>query len=127
MPFVRIDLRKGRTAEQRRAISSAVHEAMVETIQIPPLDRFQIIAEHDEEDFVYDPSYLDISRSDGLVFIQICISLGRTVEIKKSLFKAIAEKVSATGVRAEDVFIGLIETERPNWSFGNGIATYAVK
>ncbi|HEX4384106.1 MAG TPA: tautomerase family protein [Myxococcales bacterium] len=127
MPFVRIDLRKGRTAEQRRAISAAVHEAMVETIQIPPLDRFQIIAEHDEESFVYDPSYLDISRSDGLVFIQICISLGRTVEIKKALFAAIAARVSATGVRPEDVFIGVIETERPNWSFGNGIATYAVK
>ena len=39
MPLVRIDLRKGRTAEQRRAISAAVHEAMVETIQIPPLDQ----------------------------------------------------------------------------------------
>jgi 4-oxalocrotonate tautomerase len=127
MPLVRIDLRKGRTAEQRRAISSAVHEAMVETIQIPPLDRFQIIAEHDEPDFIFDPSYLGISRSDGLVFIQICISLGRTVEIKKSLFKAIADKVSATGVRPEDVFVGLIETERANWSFGNGLATYAPK
>jgi 4-oxalocrotonate tautomerase len=127
MPFVRIDLRKGRTAEVRRAISSAVHEAMVETIKIPPLDRFQIVAEHDEANFVYDPSYLDISRSDGLVFIQICISLGRTVEIKKSLFKAIAERVSATGVRPEDVFVGLVETERPNWSFGNGLATYAPK
>ena len=89
MPLVRIDLRKGRTTEERRAISSAVHEAMV--------------------------------------FIQICISVGRTVEIKKSLFKAIADRVSATGVRREDVFIGLIETERANWSFGNGLATYAPK
>jgi 4-oxalocrotonate tautomerase len=127
MPFVRIDLRKGRTAEQRRAISTAVHEAMVETIQIPPLDRFQIIAEHDEEAFVFDKSYLDIERTSGLVFIQICISFGRTIEIKKALFAAIAGKVSKTGVRPQDVFIGLIETERPNWSFGNGIATYAVK
>jgi hypothetical protein len=77
---------------------------MVETIKIPPLDRFQIIAEHDEEAFVFDKSYLDIERTSGLVFIQICISVGRTVEIKKSLFKAIADRVSAAGVRPEDVF-----------------------
>lgn len=30
------------------------------------------------------------------------------------------------GVRPEDVFITLVEVKKENWSFGNGIAQYAV-
>jgi hypothetical protein len=30
------------------------------------------------------------------------------------------------GHRREDVFIGLVEVARENWSFGNGEAQYAV-
>ena len=39
-----------------------------------------------------------------------------------------ARKVTARIMSAgpEDVFINLIEVKRENWSFGNGIAQYAV-
>jgi 4-oxalocrotonate tautomerase len=127
MPLVRIELRKGRTAEQRRAISDAVHTAMVEAINVPPLDRFQIVTEHEEAGFVYDPSYLDIERSAQLVMIQIALSAGRTVDARKGLYAAIAEKLGKLGVRPQDVFINLVETQKENWSFGNGIAQYAAK
>ena len=33
---------------------------------------------------------------------------------------------SRLGLRREDVFINLIEVKKENWSFGNGIAQYAV-
>ncbi len=46
MPLQRIDLHSGRPAEQRRAIADAVHRALVETIGVPPDDRFQVISEH---------------------------------------------------------------------------------
>jgi hypothetical protein len=29
------------------------------------------------------------------------------------------------GVRREDVWINLVEVPRENWSFGNGVASYA--
>jgi len=29
------------------------------------------------------------------------------------------------GLRREDVFINLLEVQKENWSFGNGIAQYA--
>jgi 4-oxalocrotonate tautomerase len=58
--------------------------------------------------------------------IQITLAAGRTVELKKALFKTIAEFLAEEhGFRKEDVFINLIETSRENWSFGNGIAQYA--
>jgi 4-oxalocrotonate tautomerase len=97
---------------------------MVQAIGIPEGDRFQIITEH-EADLVYDPDYLDIQRTDGIVIIQITFSSGRTMEQKKALFKNIAELLAAEqGVLKEDVFINLVEVARENWSFGNGIAQY---
>ena len=126
MPFVRISVRAGKSESHRRALGEAVHRAMVETIQVPEKDRFQLITEHDPAGLIYDPSYLDIPRSDGIVFIQITISGGRTVEMKKALFARIAGLLAeGAGVRREDVFVSLIEVAKENWSFGKGIAQYA--
>jgi Tautomerase enzyme len=66
MPLVRIDLRKGKQAAYREAISRIVHEALV-SVGVPKDDRFQVISEHDSENFVFDPNYLDIRRTEDLV------------------------------------------------------------
>jgi phenylpyruvate tautomerase PptA (4-oxalocrotonate tautomerase family) len=126
MPLVRIALRKGTTPQFRKAISDSVHRAMVEAIKVPELDKFQVITEHDEASLIYDPSYLGIQRSDGVVLIQITLNAGRTVEARKALYARIAELLKESpGVRPEDVLINLVETQKENWSFGNGIAQYA--
>ena len=126
MPLVRVALRKGTKPEFRRAVSGSIHRAMVETIKIPEQDKFQIFTEHDEESLIYDPSYLGISRSDAVLLIQITLSAGRTLEVRKALFARIVERLrEAPGVRPEDVFINLVETAKENWSFGNGLAQYA--
>jgi 4-oxalocrotonate tautomerase len=113
MPLVRIDLRKGKQAAYREAISRIVHEALV-SVGVP------------KENFVFDLNYLDIRRTEDLVIIQITWNEGRTVEQKKALYKAIADGLAATlSLRREDVFIGLVEVKKENWSFGNGVAQYA--
>ncbi len=51
---------------------------------------------------------------------------GRAVDQKKAFYKAINDGlVKAVGIRPEDVLINLIEVRPENWSFGNGLATYA--
>jgi hypothetical protein len=57
MPLARISLVKGRPAALRRSIGDAVHRALVETIDVPPHDRFQILTEHEAGDLVYDSEY----------------------------------------------------------------------
>jgi 4-oxalocrotonate tautomerase len=57
MPLVRIDLRTGKQAAYREAISRIVHEGLV-SVGVPKDDRFQVIAEHDGVNFVFDPNYL---------------------------------------------------------------------
>ncbi len=125
MPFVRISLKGSRSEKERQSIGDCIHRAMVKAIGIPEGDRFQVITEHGA-DLIYDPDYLNIHRTDGIVMIQITLASGRTLEKKKALFKNIAEFLSAEhGVRPEDVFINLVETAMENWSFGNGICQYA--
>jgi 4-oxalocrotonate tautomerase len=126
MPLVRISLIAGKPESHKRKVSDAVHRALVETVNVPPLDRFQLITEHSKSGFVYDPEYLNVSRTDNLVIIQITLNTGRTTEMKKALYRRIAELLhQETGIRKEDVLINLVETEKENWSFGNGEAQYA--
>lgn len=125
MPLVRIDIIKGRTAAQRRSLGDAVHRALVDSLGIPAQDRFQVITEHEANELVYDPRYLGIARSDGIVVVQITLSAGRPLEKKRRLYQLITENLAYLDVRPEDVLINLVETAWENWSFGLGQASYA--
>jgi phenylpyruvate tautomerase PptA (4-oxalocrotonate tautomerase family) len=125
MPLVRISLMEGKPAGFGEGVGRIVYEAMVDVIGVPQNDRFQIVTEHDRSALLYDPGYLGIARSDGIVIIQITLSEGRSVEQKQAFYKRIAERLNAElGVRIEDVFINLVEVKKENWSFGNGVAQY---
>jgi phenylpyruvate tautomerase PptA (4-oxalocrotonate tautomerase family) len=125
MPLARIDLIKGRSEAERKAISQVVYDAML-SIGVPKDDRFQIITEHDAANFIYPHAYLGIEHTRDFIIVQITWNEGRTLAQKKALFKGIAEGIrDAIHIRLEDVFINLVEVKRENWSFGNGIAQYA--
>jgi phenylpyruvate tautomerase PptA (4-oxalocrotonate tautomerase family) len=125
MPMVRIDLQTGRSEVQRQAIGEAVYQAL-RSIGVPKDDRFQVIAEHHPSNFIFARAYLGLEHTTELIMVQITLNEGRTTDQKKVLFKAIAEGLhSAVGVRVEDVFIGLVEVKKENWSFGAGVAQYA--
>ena len=95
-------------------------------VGVPDNARFQIVSEHDADNFLFDAGYLGIDRSDDLVIIQITWNEGRTVDQKKALYKAIADGLGkAPGIRPEDVFINLVDVRFENWSVGMGEAQYA--
>jgi phenylpyruvate tautomerase PptA (4-oxalocrotonate tautomerase family) len=127
MPLVRIALRKGNKPDFGRKVGAIIHQAMVDTIAVPQRDVFQVITEHDADGLIYDPTYLDIQRTDGIVIIQIAMSEGRSDDAKKALYKTVAERLrDQADVRPEDVFFNLVEVKKANWSFGNGTAQYIV-
>ena len=126
MPLVRISLMKGKAPDFGRRVGEIVYRTMMDRINVPPKDNFQIITEHDKGQLVYDPEYLDIKRTDGVIFIQIMLNEGRTTEMKKAFYKTLAERLhQELSVRMEDVVINLVEVKKENWSFGNGVAQYA--
>jgi len=127
MPLVRIDLIQGQHAEPRiAAIGQAVQDTLVETMNVPGRDRFQVITEHPRNRLIYNASYLGVERSDGIVIVQVFLSKGRTTEQKQAFYAGVARRMASAGVRPEDVAISLVETTREDWSFGNGVAQYVV-
>ena len=123
MPFVQITLLKGKSTKTIFDIANSVHKALVEEFKIPELDRFQIIQEVESNHLIYPPNYLDVPHSKDLIYIHITAKEGRTVEMKKKLYKNIAASISEkTNISIDDVFIVLSENKEENWSFGQGLA-----
>jgi phenylpyruvate tautomerase PptA (4-oxalocrotonate tautomerase family) len=125
MPLVRITLAQGTSPDHRRAIADGVHQALVETASVPGEDRFQSVHEVPASDLRWSATYLGLERTASVVFIQIFLNVGRTVEVKKALYARIAERLAASpGLRKEDVLVSLVEVPRENWSFGGGAMSY---
>jgi phenylpyruvate tautomerase PptA (4-oxalocrotonate tautomerase family) len=126
MPLVHISLRAGKPPACRKAVSDGVFEAMLATINVPANDKFQLVTELPADGLIYDAGYLGIRRTDDVVFIEVTLNQGRSLEMKKAFYARIAENLAKDpGLRKEDVLISLIEVPKENWSFGNGLASYA--
>ena len=98
---------------------------MRKTLDVPEGDQFMTITEHDTANFRCGAAF-GIARSDDLVFIQITVFNTRTVEQKKALFRRIAELLGESpGIRAEDVFVNIVDAAKENWSVGHGLAQFA--
>lgn len=128
MPLVQVSLRRGKSAAYHQALFDGVYRAMRETFDVPEDDRFMTITEHDSGTFSVSPTYYGVERSDEVVIIRITANNTRSLAQKQALYLRIVELLQVNpGVRPEDVFINLVEVLPENWSFGNGIAQYAVQ
>jgi len=129
MPLVRINVSREMSSEQVRAISDVVYESMTSVANVPAHDKFQIVTRHEEDELIYPAEgYLGLSYTPNIVFIQVTWNAGRTTEVKKAFYRAVADGIHAkTGLRKEDVWISLIDVSREDWSFGNGEMQYAPK
>jgi 4-oxalocrotonate tautomerase len=125
MPLLEIDLLEGRSEAELDAISDAVHEAMVATLDVPQRDRFQIITERPPRHLRFDPDYLDIDRDEQFVLIRITLAAGRTTDAKQAFYRRLAGLLAERiGMRAENLAVLMVENGREDWSFGRGQASY---
>lgn len=122
MPFVRISLSKTFSQETKDNVSLAVHQALIREFNIPEQDYFHIIEELASYQIKFPETYLSVAHTSDIVYIQIIAGQGRTVEQKKGLYKAIAERIAnSTTITKNNIIIVLVENEgKQNWSFGNG-------
>lgn len=126
MPLTHISLRAGKPEAYRQAICDSIGQALHETFNVPDNNEFMAITEHASANFRFSADYLDIARSEDVVFIQITVNNTRTLEQKKVLFQRITQLLGEQpGIRPEDVFVNLVEVAKENWSLGNGVAQYA--
>ena len=124
MPLVRIDLPQSIDADRAQKIGETINKAMIEVINVPNGDKFQVITRHPPEGRNLTAEYLGIRYSNDLVLIQITLNQGRSVELKKAFYRRVADELAELDLRKEDVVINLVEVPKENWSFGNGEMQY---
>ena len=111
MPLVTITLRSGFSEQEKQAISEAIHRSLVEEIGTPDADFNHRILVLDAAHW-----HLSAGRSERFVCVEIRMYPGRTAEMKRSLFRAIAQKMQGMGIAPDDVFVVIDEPPRENWS-----------
>src|ERR1700761_3676542 len=104
MPLVTITLGKGRTAEEKQKIGDAIQAALVES-GVPAADRFQRFLELEPENFIYDKGYPDLAkpRTAEFMIIEILLSVGRSVKIKRKILGSLVTQLKALGYDPNDV------------------------
>ena len=124
MPLVRIDLVRGRSAEEIRRLADTVQAVLEEVFAAPAHDRYQLITEHDAEHVIVEDSGLGIPRSRGVVVIEITHQ-GRDRAQKQRLYETLAERLETSGlVASTDLVVSLVENTKEDWSFGHGRAQF---
>jgi 4-oxalocrotonate tautomerase len=129
MPLARIDLSKDAPPERVRIVSEAIYHAMVEVANVPLHDKFQVVTRHAPDEIIYpEEGYLGLNYTRDLIIIQVTWVSGRSVDVKKKFFRRIADEIHEKAhVRKEDIWINLVNTNREDWSFGDGEMQYAPK
>jgi 4-oxalocrotonate tautomerase len=126
MPLVHIDLPADTPRPHLQEVADAVHQALTDTFNVLPDNRFQTLARRAPDELVCTPTHLGVRHSDRVVFVQVTCAPGRSLEMKKALYAQIARGIAAAGhFTANDVIVNLVESARENWSFGDGIAQLA--
>lgn len=115
-PLVKIEIRKGKSDEYKKAILDGIHQALVDAFSIPDSDRFQRIYELSKLDFECPPD-----RSDAVTIIQMTIFPGRSLEAKRKLYKNIVHNLGENpGIDGHDITIILLEPPINNWGVRGG-------
>lgn len=122
MPVVTVTVRKPKAPRFKTAVLDAVHAALVAS-GVPENDRFHRVLEMESEDFRFDPTYPDLAapRGDDFVLIEILLSAGRSVKVKKKIVADIVGAIQRElDLPPEQVMVCFKETLWENWSFGGG-------
>ncbi|MGL4576410.1 MAG: tautomerase family protein [Burkholderiaceae bacterium] len=121
MPLVTLTVLHPKTTEFKDGVLQAVHGALV-SIGVPQADRFHRVFELSPQDFRFDRTYPDVQgvRTDNFLLIEIVLSAGRSVKIKKQFLANLIDALTAAGHSPEDVMVVFKETTWENWAFAGG-------
>ncbi|CAI0789876.1 tautomerase family protein [Serratia entomophila] len=124
MPFSRIALHQGKSAEYLQRLSDTLHRALVETFGVPLADKFQVIDQYRPGELIYDQDYLGGPRSADFVLFYITCGRPRDTATKQRFYRRLALLLQEDlQLRPEDVMVVIVTSQRDEWSFGAGRAS----
>jgi phenylpyruvate tautomerase PptA (4-oxalocrotonate tautomerase family) len=121
MPLVTLTVLQPKTTGFKETVLRAIQDALV-GIGVPEADQFQRVFELQPEDFRFNRTYPDVrgARTDDFLLIEILLSAGRSVKVKKQFLARLIASLSAAGHDPEDVMVVFEETTWENWAFAGG-------
>jgi phenylpyruvate tautomerase PptA (4-oxalocrotonate tautomerase family) len=115
MPVTLVEVRKERSPEQVQAIIEAIYRAQIEALKLPTSDRQIRYVMHRPEHFHVPPG-----KSDNYTLVQVTLFAGRSIDVKRQLYRLIVSGLGGLGIGASDVFIVLHEVPLQNWGIRGG-------
>lgn len=111
MPFVRIEIIKGKPSAYKKTLMQAVHDALIASLGIEEDDRFQRLYELDADCFERRSA-----KTDQFTLIELTLFPGRSKELKKAVISEITKSLGdRLGIASTDVFIIMHEPPLDNW------------
>lgn len=117
MPSTRIETAAGWIADPA-ALITAVQEAIVEGIRVPPGDRDIRILEYPGHSFAAPHG-----KGPRYTVVEMSMFTGRSLDAKRRLYAALATTFERFGVPAADLKVFIHEVDRENWGLGGKAAT----
>ena len=115
MPYARIEIAAGHSAQEKSALLAAVDAAFVATLGVPPKDAFLRLFE-----FAPENAWVPAHHGARFTFIEIQLFAGREASVKSALYRALTERLGALGVPVRDLTIALIDLPRRDWGIAGG-------
>jgi 4-oxalocrotonate tautomerase len=124
MPLLRFDLIEGRSEPEIRKILDTTHEVLLEALEVPKHDRYQVVHEHKRSRMIAEDTGLGFVRSDQVILLQVT-SRPRSREMKEDFYRLLAERLAARcEISPEDVMVNFVTNADEDWSFGAGRAQF---
>ncbi|AXC14167.1 hypothetical protein ACPOL_4905 [Acidisarcina polymorpha] len=121
MPLFTVTMKAGRTADEKNAISRAIHEASVKA-GYPDDDMFQRFLSLEQADLRVDLTYpgLPKPRTERILMIEVLVSSGTEADKKTRLLAGLVEALDNAGIDSNDIMVFFAEINRASSSFGGG-------
>ena len=121
MPTVQVDLRRELFQEKGAAISRAIHEGLIEGLEMPADDLFQVFRPHDEGEIIFSPDFGGADRRD-LVMMRITMVHMFPPDTKQRMYAALVKHLEAAGLRHEDLLVSVVEVGFEDWYAGSPVS-----
>lgn len=121
MPLVTITLPNHRPPAWRKTVADLVNAAVIETLDFPANDRYQLLQSLPAEDMELQ------QRNGDAVFLQLTMRAGRSSRAKQAFYRRIVDDLGHhVEVDPTNVMIVITENQDADWSFGHGEAQFLV-
>jgi hypothetical protein len=125
MPLLKIHvIEDAYSSAEIDTLLDTVHVAMVESFNVPPRDRYQILTQHPAQHVRALDTGLGFERSAKFILIEV-VSRQRTRTEKTSFYNRTCQELhSALGLEPNDLMFAFQINSDEDWSFGAGTAQF---